>query len=327
MSLIDRFGREITYLRISVTDRCNLRCIYCMPETGIKFVPHEEILRFKEIIRIAEIFVEEGVKKIRLTGGEPLVRKGVVELVKMLSESVGKKAELTMTTNGTLLWKYGKELYNAGMERINIGIDTLNPEIFKKITRRDHFNDVQKSLDAIKKIPFRKIKLNVVVMKGINDAEIQDFVKLTLDNPWEVRFIEYMPFGNVTLETREKYLLDGETIIKEIGKSFEIKELPSNGVAKKFKVENAEGEWGIITPMTAHFCENCNRMRLTSNGFLRPCLFSREMVDIKTPIRKGADRETLLKIIKGAIDKKPRINPLLENKETSMPCPMNYLGG
>ena len=298
-----------------------------MPEDVIKFIPHDEILRFEEILRIAEIFVEEGVKKIRLTGGEPLIRKGIIELVRMLSENFAGKAEITMTTNGTLLWKYGEKLYDAGLERINIGVDSLNPETFRKITRRDSFTEMEKSLEVIKEIPFKKIKLNVVVIKGLNENEIPEFVKLTLEYPWEVRFIEYMPFGNVTMEARKRYLLDGNSIIKKISSLFEIEDLPSDGVAKKFKVRDAQGEIGIITPMTAHFCEKCNRMRLTSNGLLRPCLFSQEMVDIKTPLRKGADRENLLHIIKNAIDLKPRINPLLEKNGTSMPCPMSYLGG
>ena len=327
MSLVDKYRREITYLRISVTDRCNLRCIYCMPESGVKFIPHDEVLRFEEIRKIARIFVNKGVKKIRLTGGEPLVRKGIIDLVKMLSDDAEGKAEITITTNGTLLWKYGNALYDAGLDRINIGLDSLQPDIFKKIARKDNFNEVEKSLKVIKQIPFKKIKLNVVVMRGLNDKEIPDFVKLTLSNPWEVRFIEYMPFGNVTSATREKYLLEGSGIVKEISRFFELEELPVSGVAKKFKVKNAAGEIGIITPMTAHFCEECNRIRLTANGFLRPCLFSQEMVDIKTPLRKGADDEELLAIIKGAIDIKPKINPLLENNETSIPCPMNYLGG
>ncbi len=327
--LVDRFGREITYLRISVTDKCNLRCIYCMPESGVKFIPHEKILRIEEIVKIAEIFIDEGVKKIRITGGEPLVRKGVVTLVRELSALMAGKGEVVMTTNGTRLKQFGEKLIVAGLKRINIGINSLKKENYIKITRRDEFKNAMEGLRAAAELPFKKVKLNVVVMRGLNDEEVLEFSNLTFEKDWEIRFIEYMPFGAIDRSTFQKYFISSKEILEQIQKSFELIPISGEeGVAKQFKIKGARGRIGLISPMTAHFCENCNRMRLTSNGFLRPCLFSRNMVDIKTPLRNGASYSELLELVREAVELKPEINPLLNSSnETSVPCNMNLIGG
>ncbi len=326
--LVDQFGRKITYLRISVTDKCNLRCIYCMPEEGVKFIPHSEILRIEEIATIARLFIQNGVTKIRITGGEPLVRKGIITLARELVQAMGEKGEVTLTTNGTLLKDYAKQLLDAGIRRINIGIDTLRESTFGRITRRDLHHRAMEGLKVVSQLPFSKIKINVVVMRGINDEEILDFARLTMEHNWEIRFIEYMPFGGVTNEHLKRYLMSGKEILARLKSNYKLTKLESTGsVSERFKIEGAKGEIGIITPMTSHFCEGCNRMRLTANGFLRPCLFSEEMVDIKTPLRNGASTEELLHIIKESVNRKPRINPILEREGRSVPVNMSFLGG
>ncbi len=328
MSFVDKFGREVTYLRISVTDKCNLRCIYCMPEEGVKLLPHREILRIEEIVRIAKIFIDHGVKKIRITGGETLVRKGVITLIKELANYMGDRGEVTITTNGTLLEEFGEALVKAGVKRINIGIDSLVPVNFSRMTRRDRFREAIRGVKKALELPFEKVKLNVVVLRNYNFEELEDFLILAREYPLEVRFIEYMPFGNVSSEAKENLFVSGKEIERVILEKMKVeREEEMEGVSRMYRIVGGKGKAGIITPMTAHFCENCNRMRLTANGYLRPCLFSREMIDVKTPLRSGASDGELEKIIEKAVNLKPRINPLLENGETSLPCPMSFIGG
>jgi len=270
--MIDKYGRKIDYLRISITDRCNQRCIYCMPPQGVTFKPHSSILRYEEIIKIVEVGVELGINKVRITGGEPLVRRGVVELIKELRR-IPQLEDISMTTNGVLLTKYAFALKEAGLSRVNISLDSLNPDTYKKITRRDDFSQAIEGIKAALEANLKPVKINTVVIKGINDTELESFVNLTMDKDLHVRFIEYMPIGEASLlSTNYNISLNEfkEKIINKMGMvSADIK---SSGPSKNFKVPGAKGTVGFITAISHNFCSKCNRMRLTSDGFLRPCL-------------------------------------------------------
>lgn len=296
--LRDRFNREIDYLRVSVTDRCNLRCVYCLPCCGVASLPHKEILSFEEIARIAAAGASLGIDKVRLTGGEPLVRKGIAGLVYMLSEIKGVE-EISMTTNGVLLGGYAKELKRAGLGRVNVSLDTLRPDRFGRITGGGALEEVIGSIERALECGFDPLKINVLLMAGVNDDEIGGFLRLTVERPVHVRFLELMPMGTgAGLRHKETFLSCG--MIKEACRSFgdiEPAEVRGNGPSVNYRVKNALGTFGLIAPVSERFCGSCNRLRLTSEGFLKACLHSDEGSDIKGPVRRGAGEKELAALI------------------------------
>jgi len=308
-SMYDNFKRDINYLRVSITDRCNLRCRYCVPKEGLSLIGHDDILRYEEILRIIRIAVTLGVVKIRITGGEPLVRRGVIPFVTAVKAVPGIQ-DLSLTTNGILLEKYAGELRDAGVCRLNISLDSLNGDKYSHITRGGSLTEVLRGIDAVYKHGFAPIKINMVAMKGFNDDEILAFARLTLDRPYQVRFIELMPLGHTGRDNLGKYL-DGETIRMIIESSYPL--LPVNGArersdgpARVFRIDGGRGEIGFISPVSHHFCHLCNRLRLTADGHIRSCLFSEEEIDLKTPLRRGCSDGELEGLIREAIANKPR---------------------
>lgn len=295
----DSFGRVHDYLRISLTDNCNFRCFYCMPEEEYDFTPASRLMQTDEIVALAKIFVAQGVKKIRLTGGEPLVRKDAAAVILALGKL---PVELVMTTNGTRIAEMLPVLKEAGIKTVNISLDTLQPDKFMLITRRDVFHQVRSNIELLLQEKFI-VKVNVVVMKGLNDGEIRDFIEWTRHNPIQVRFIEFMPFsGNKWTSNK---MFSYQEILDEIGKDFSV--LPVKGAphdtAKGFMVPGHEGSFAIISTMTAPFCSTCNRMRLTADGKLKNCLFSDGETDLLTALR---NQEDVLPLIQASIRSKKK---------------------
>ncbi|MFN4196638.1 MAG: GTP 3',8-cyclase MoaA [Caldimicrobium sp.] len=285
--LVDKYGRAITYLRISLTDRCNFRCIYCQRKGPFTYLPHEEILTYEEIEEIVREAVNLGVKRVRLTGGEPLLRSHVEKLIKKLTSIPGIE-DLSLTTNGYFLLKKADLLKMAGLKRINISLDTLNPEKFRKITGGFEFEKVWKGILRAWEIGFQPLKINVVVIKDLNEEEVVELAKLTLTYPWEVRFIEFMPIGRYVHWSHKNFVS-----IKEIKAKIEtflpLEEVDSygGGPAKTFQMKGAIGKIGFISPLSEHFCHRCNRFRITADGRLRACLFSDKEINLKEYLRGG----------------------------------------
>jgi cyclic pyranopterin phosphate synthase len=324
--LFDSFHRHINYLRISVTDRCNLRCIYCMPPEGISWIPHTEILSYEEIVAIVQIAAGLGINKIRLTGGEPLVRAELPELIRMLSEIKGID-EVSMTTNGTLLKAYAKELKQAGLKRVNISLDTLRADRFRYITRCGELKDVLDGIEAAMDADLRPVKVNMVVMRGINDDEILDFANMTYKKEWHVRFIELMPFTEVTGFVPSSELRQH---IKLLGPLEPCLSLIGNGPAEYYRLPGAKGTIGFISPISEPFCSSCNRLRLTSNGQLCPCLLADDGVDLKQPLRNllaSKLPQEIKRLILKAVALKPEHHHLGENATISMKRKMSQTGG
>ncbi|MCG0274954.1 MAG: GTP 3',8-cyclase MoaA [Thermosediminibacteraceae bacterium] len=316
----DRFGREIDYIRVSVTDRCNFRCIYCMPEKGIAPKSSEDILRFEEIARFLKAIAPLGVSKVRITGGEPLVRKGIVDFVAMVRH-IPEIQDIALTTNGSLLAELAADLKRAGLDRVNVSLDSLNPEKFRRMTRGGNLKSVIKGIEAALEHGLVPVKVNCVVIKGFNDDEVADFVKLAIDYPLTVRFIELMPIGESVREGME--LVPQDHIARILGLKLEPVKYPEKGAgpAVYYKIPGGKGYVGFIAPITRHFCAYCNRIRLTSDGKLKVCLASEEEIDIKAPLRGGASVEELQRIFVNALMKKPeghRMNvvPFRKTKRT-----------
>jgi cyclic pyranopterin phosphate synthase len=278
-----------------------------MPEEGIELIPHDNILTFEEIIRVSQVFARAGISKIRLTGGEPLVRKNAVDLIRRLRRIQGIR-DLSLTTNGVLLDPFAERLFQAGLKRINISLDSLRPERFRHITRRDTFDRVWAGIEKCLEIGFHPVKLDVVAIKGFNEDEIIDFARLTLRRPLHVRFIEYMPSG-ASQAWKLQDVLTIDQIRREIERVMPLSRDDSeeyNGPAATFRGTNAKGKIGFISPVSRHFCETCNRLRLTSDGKLRPCLFSDDEIDIRECLRDGCDDGKLAEILELALRRKPR---------------------
>jgi cyclic pyranopterin phosphate synthase len=315
MPYLDNFNRPISYLRISVTDRCNLRCVYCMPPEGVPCRSHEEILRYEEIELIARAAASLGISKVRLTGGEPLVRLGFAELVRMLARIPGID-DLAMTTNGTLLARYAVELAEAGLKRVNVSLDTLRAERFRQITRRGNLTAVFEGIAAAKEAGLVPVKINTVVVRGLNDDEAVDFARLTLEGDWHVRFIELMPLGTNAAWVGDGYVSAGEVrrqIEDALGELVPAKVGVGNGPARYYRLPGAVGTIGFITPISEHFCYQCNRLRLTADGRLRPCLLSDYEIDLRTPLRQGADLAEVRELLIYSIRAKPERHHLDEN--------------
>jgi cyclic pyranopterin phosphate synthase len=304
--LKDGFQRVIDYMRISITDRCNLRCIYCMPSGGIKPVEHKEILRYEEIIRILKIAVNIGVKKIRITGGEPLMRRNVTYLIALINDIAGIE-DLSLTTNGVLLEQHAEELTKAGLSRVNVSLDSFKPDRYREITRGGDIDLVLKGLKAAERVGLAPIKINMVPIRGLNDDEIEEFAKITLKAPYQVRFIEFMPFNVKGIKWPEKYISVDEikSIVEGIGHLTPVK-LRKSGPARYFRFDGAIGVIGFISPLSNHFCGECNRLRLTADGKLRPCLFSETEIDLKSALRSGAPDDEIERLIKLSIEIKPQ---------------------
>lgn len=309
--LADSFQRPINYLRISVTDRCNLRCVYCMPPEGIALMSHSDILTYEEIFTLVKAAAELGIDRVRITGGEPLVRLGLSDLVRMIA-GIKTIKDISVTTNGSLLAKYAAELKEAGLMRVNVSLDTLKPERFRQITRCGELENTLKGIEAANKVGLTPVKINMVVMAGVNDNELPDFARKTIKDGWHVRFIEHMP---VTGEDSGSDLVS----VKEMKKRLEIigvlepaKMDKGNGPAKYFRFPGAKGTVGFITPVTEHFCYQCNRLRLTADGKLRLCLLREDEINLREPLRRGASVEELKDIIIKATAAKPKSHQLVE---------------
>ncbi len=323
---MDAYGRTIQYLRVSITDLCNLRCIYCRPPEGVPLVTHEEILRYEEILTIVGIFRDLGIKKIRVTGGEPLVRRGVREFIARLSAMKGIE-DIGLTTNGVLLASMAKDLRAAGLKRVNVSLDSMDRDNFKRITGFDKLELVLKGIREALAVGFSPVKINVVLLQGINEPDVAEFARLTIHEPVSVRFIERMPFGSESLPSSpDSFSAHGvlEMIRKEVGELKIVDREPLDGPATMFTLKGAAGRIGIIDPVTGHFCGTCNRMRLTARGTLRPCLLGPEEIDVKTPLRHGATHAELTEIVRSAVLAKPVGHP---GEPQRMCDGMNMIGG
>lgn len=316
--MTDRYGRTITYLRLSVTERCNLKCIYCTP--GSK--EHCTLLTTQEIDRVVRAFVTLGIRKVRITGGEPLVRSDIVTIVQNISR-MKQVQDIPMTTNGILLPGCIKQLKEAGLTRLNISLDTLRPDRFERITGFDRLNDVMRGLELALEyhIP---VKINSVLVRGLNDDEIDDLIGLTKEMPIHVRFIELMPIGQFGQSNKDK-VITGDEILQKRQDLIPLHRRESGGVAKMFYIQGHVGKVGLISPMSHQFCHDCNRMRVTSDGKLRPCLGDNGAVDLLPILRDGSD-EQLLEVIQRAIYEKPRGHHFLEG-EFQSDRNMNRIGG
>jgi len=341
--LIDQFSRTISYLRLSITDRCNLRCMYCMPEGDedkkkhiktSEILQQSDLLSYEEMLKVVRIAVEMGMNKLRLTGGEPLVRRGLLQFINQLFSLQGLE-EVRLTTNGVLLDDYAEQLFSAGVRQLNISLDTLQPEKFYQITHRDSFNKVWQGLLGARDLGF-KIKINVVAMKGINDDEFIDFAKLALKQPFQIRFIEFMPLGEKSSWQKKQFIKAEEIkeIISRAGQLTPIKSRNSEGPARMYELEDDKGQKGtvgFISPISHHFCDQCNRLRLTSEGRLRSCLLNDRETDLKILLRSGASDEKIRESIRQTILNKPKGHTLQEDFENGDPptClgQMSQIGG
>jgi cyclic pyranopterin phosphate synthase len=323
----DPYGRKIDYLRISITDRCNLRCIYCMPSKGVKPLRHRDILSYDEIIRIVKVAAPIGIRKVRITGGEPLARKGVTGLISSLRKIDGIE-NLSLTTNGILLEKMAEELAEAGLDRVNVSIDSLKPEKYKEITRGGFLDAVLNGVKKAESVGLKPVKFNMVPIRGFNDDEIEDFARLTLNNNYQIRFIEFMPIGAGEKWTPEKHISIDEIrpIVEKVGRLTPVK-LRKFGPARYFRFDGAPGVIGFINAVTHMFCKDCNRLRLTSDGNLRSCLFSDTEVDLKTPLRSGASDSEIKKLFQHAIETKPEKHNISCRDGSAFLRPMSGIGG
>ena len=299
----DQFGRRIDYLRISVTDKCNLRCTYCMPVGGLDWIPKPELLTYEEITEIVRQLASVGLRRVRLTGGEPLVRQDLASLAEMIS-SIPAIEDLALSTNAILLPKFADALRSAGVRRINVSLDTLSRERFEEITHRAgrFFDATMDGLRAAEQAGFDPIKINTVMMRGINDDEFADFALPTRNRPWHVRFIELMPVEK-NLHLTDRFISADEMVdrVRRLGDLLPVPGPIGNGPARYFQYENGNGTIGVITPLSHNYCDRCNRVRLTADGHLRTCLFGEHQVDLKTPLRRHGD---VLPAVHEALDEK-----------------------
>ncbi len=323
--LYDSWQRQINYLRVSVTDHCNLSCIYCSAGL-ISYLPRSEILSYEEIQRVVQIAASLGINKVRLTGGEPLLRPELSKLVWMLSRIDGID-DISLTTNGILLSKYACELKEAGLKRVNVSLDTLKEDRFRRITGSDKLEDVFSGIEAARLAGLEPVKLNMVVLRGINDDEVIDFARMSITEGWNVRFIEFMPFGMPKTEALGT-VSAGEIRerIQSLGKLEPYTGKTGNGPARYYRLPGARGTIGFITPMTEHFCHTCNRLRLTAEGQLRPCLLDDDEVNLKEALRNGANTEELKQLIQKAVAIK-REQHHLDDGLAPMRRSMRQIGG
>jgi cyclic pyranopterin phosphate synthase len=303
MALIDSFGRKVINLRISVTDRCNFRCTYCMPEEGMVWMKREELLTFEEITRLVRIFAGLGIHRLRLTGGEPLMRQELWKLVAAL-RSVSGITDIALTTNGYFLNEQARPLVDAGLNRINVSLDSLDPRTFAALARRDTFARVWKGIEEADRVGLGPIKLNVVLIRGVNDHEVEDFARLARSRPFIIRFIEFMPIGKDDGWSADR-VVPAEEVLRRIDTIHSLIPQGDEGApAERYVFTDGRGEIGFISSVTRPFCHDCNRVRLTSEGKLRTCLFSLEETDLRSLVRGGADDATIAAAIQAAVGRK-----------------------
>ncbi|MEN6460044.1 MAG: GTP 3',8-cyclase MoaA [Syntrophomonas sp.] len=304
--MLDTHNRDINYLRVSVTDRCNLRCRYCMPEEGIGKLEHGDILSFEDITRLMKVAVGVGIRKIRLTGGEPLVRKNITRLVGCIHE-LPEIDDIAITTNGVLFAGMADELKAAGLDRVNFSLDTMVAEKFKYITRRDDLTEVKQAIFKAVELGMDPVKINTVVIKGFNDNELLDFAELAYSYPLHIRFIEFMPIGDLLFWEKDR-IVTTEQIKEKIEQKYQLtpaKFIKGNGPAKYFTIKGGQGSVGFISPMSNHFCSECNRLRMTAEGKLRGCLYDKREIDLKTALDNNARDEDLRQLFIKAVNLKP----------------------
>jgi len=325
--LIDKYNRNLNYLRVSIIDRCNLRCIYCLPQELIPKIPYKEILRYEEILRLVRVGVNLGISKVRVTGGEPLFRKGVYHFLEQLT-AIDGLSDVSLTTNGVLLKDNIHKIKSAGINRINISLDTLNKKKFTQITGYDYFDQIWEGIELAQQMGFEPIKLNVVPLCGINEDELPDIARLSLTRPFHIRFIEYMPVGNDRMFAGRQLLTpEIKKRISVLGKLIAVDKGKNDGPAERFKYESAVGEIGFIQPISRHFCDSCNRLRLTASGQLRPCLLSDYQEDLKSLLRKGCSDTELAEIFIRAVRHKPSEHHLTAANNRKVAGQMCAIGG
>jgi cyclic pyranopterin phosphate synthase len=326
--LVDRFHRVHDYLRVSITDRCNLRCSYCMPQEGLPWLDRSEVLSFEEIARFVRVCVSLGVTKVRITGGEPLVRRDVAGLVSRLSNIDGLR-DLSLTTNGVLLEALAAPLRRAGLDRINVSLDSLRRESFERLTRRDLFDSVMRGLEAAATAGFRPVKLNMVVVRGLNDGEIEAFAGLTRDRPYHVRFLEYMPLDGDGRWCREQLVPGAEMLarLERLGTLDRIAPESSSDVARRYRFRGAQGEIGLVLPVTEPFCGGCSRLRITAEGAIKNCLFGQQEWNARDLMRAGATDDDLRALVRVAVRaKKPAFGGMDLDRDRSERS-MSQIGG
>ena len=325
--LIDKCNRHLNYLRISITDRCNLQCRYCVPQDLIPKLSHSEILTYEEILRVVRVATRLGISKVRVTGGEPLVRKGVYDFFEKLTATDGLK-DVSLTTNGVLLKENLLKIKSAGIARINVSLDTLNRKKYRQITGYDEFDRVWLGIEKANEMGFYPIKLNIVALHGINDDELVEMARLSFRYPFHVRFIEYMPIGRSDFNTDSLLLVPEikERIIS-IGNLIAVKGVQHDGPAQRYKFEGAKGEIGFIPALSQHFCNKCNRLRLTASGHLRPCLLTDHQEALKGLLRQGCSDQELESIFFKAIQHKPADHNLADQNPIRVCSPMRAIGG
>jgi len=309
--VIDQFGRTVQYLRVSVTDKCNLRCVYCMPMEGLPWLKREDLLSYEEIEQIVRVMAPMGLERVRITGGEPLVRQDLPELVKLLAKVPGIR-DLSLSTNAVLLADQADALKAAGIDRLNVSLDSLQPDRVDAIARRPgSYPKIMEGLDAAEQAGFAPIKVNVVLIKGQNDDEIRDFAEITRERPWHIRFIEMMPTGANLDLSASQFISCTEALrqVREISALEPVSGPFGNGPAKYYQFAGAPGTIGVITPMSHNYCDRCNRMRLTADGQLRPCLFGDIQTNLRDPLRAGAD---LVPLIEDTLRIKPERHYLIQ---------------
>ena len=323
-------NRPINYLRISVTDRCNFKCLYCVPSSPFSVIAYDKIASYEEILRITRLACELGITKVRITGGEPFVRKDIFSFLERLC-SIESLKDISITTNGSLVTQEKiKKLIALGIKRLNFSLDTLDPVKFARITGRDRFQQVRDSIFSAHDLGLSPVKINTVILRGINDDEIEDLTALTINHPFHIRFIEYMPMGDSAVEKQQQILTREiqDKIESRLGKLVPVKRNANDGPAKKYQIENARGIVGFITPISSHFCSECNRLRLTSRGTLRPCLLNNYEEDILNPLRNGASDDELKQIIINTLTKKPSFHGLTDQITKGIPIShMTSIGG
>ncbi len=326
-NLTDKFGRKYKYLRVSITDRCNFRCKYCMPTHDFKMLRHQDILSYEEIIFAVNTFAQLGINKIRVTGGEPLVRKNIEFFLKELKEIKGIK-EVTLTTNGSLLEKLASQIYEAGIKRINISLDSLKPDRYTYITGGFNINKVIKGIEVAKKAGLSPIKINTVAIKNFNDDEIYDFCEFAAENDLNVRFIEFMPIGN-NFEWKKENIITGNEILAIIKQKYDLEKTGKSamsGPAENYKLSNG-AKIGIITPISNHFCNECDKLRLTADGKIRPCLLSDNEIDVSGAIREKNNKK-LLQLLKESLNIKEEHHSIsVNNQKETYKRTMSKIGG
>jgi len=324
--MIDPFGRTVNYLRVSVTDRCDFRCVYCMAE-NMTFLPKKDLLTLEELDRLCTAFIEKGVRKLRLTGGEPLVRRNIMWLIRSLSRHIdsGMLDELTLTTNGSQMPRFAKELYEAGVRRVNISLDTLDPEKFQQITRWGRLDQVMAGIDAAQEAGLH-VKINAVALKDVNEHEIEEMLRWAHGRGMDLTLIETMPLGDIDGDRTDQYL-PLSAVRARLGAKFTLEDIPykTGGPARYVRVAETGGRLGFITPLTHNFCESCNRVRLTCTGTLYMCLGQEDAADLRAPLRASEGNELLNAAIDEAISRKPKGHDFVIDRERNQPAVSRHM--